>query len=149
MNGIGIKHTLRELKKLERKLRSGVGGGAQAPLSWDMFFDLRDTGKGKYSLGSLAAMSRAEYKRAIGEYWSFVFRSLVDERDFHAARFDPAVLLKWGLPCDADEAAVKRRFRALAKRYHPDTGGSAEEFIGLMRDYRKITGRETRKEIRA
>ena len=143
MNGIGVKRTLRELKKLERKLRSGLEDGKQTPLVWDAFFDLRDTGKAKYDLQTLTSMSRAEYKEAIGEYWAFVFKSLVDEKDFHAVRFEPGVLLKWGLPCNADEAAVKQRFRTLAKRCHPDTGGNAEDFIELMRDYHQIVGKET------
>jgi hypothetical protein len=141
MNSIGIKRALRELKRLERKLRSGLGGGNQPPLAWDRFFDLRGTGKAKYGLRALEAMSREEYRQAIREYWAYVFRSLVDEAEFRAVRFEPDVLLQWGLPPDADETAVKQRFRELAKRCHPDTGGTAEEFINLMRNYRKLTGK--------
>mgnify|MGYP001410887536 CR=1 FL=1 len=140
MNVISIKRSLREMKRLEIKLRFGGGPSPHPPLVWDEFFDLQGTGRGKYSLETLAAMDREAYQKIIGEYWSFVYSELVGGMDFHAVRYDTGVLLRWGLPADADEAAVKRRFRALAKRYHPDTGGSAEDFIGLMREYKKLVG---------
>ena len=139
MNSISIKRNLREIKRLERKIRSGAGNGQT--LVWDSFFDLRNTGGAKYSLRALSAMSRAEYKRVISEYWSFVYQSFFNENDLHAVSYDTGVLLRWGLPYNADEAAVKQRFRTLAKRSHPDTGGSAEMFIDLMRDYHQLIGK--------
>jgi curved DNA-binding protein CbpA len=55
--------------------------------------------------------------------------------------YDTGILLKWGMPYDADAAAMKKRFRDLAKLYHPDTGGDEGQFIALMEDYKKLTGR--------
>lgn len=39
---------------------------------------------------------------------------------------------------DADINAVKKKFRELAKEYHPDVGGDSEKFIDLMENYRKL-----------
>ena len=140
MNVISIKRSLREIKRLEMKIRSGAGVGLK-PLVWDSFFDLGDTGKAKYTLRDLIAMSRAEYQTVISEYWAFVYQTIFNETDFRAVRFEPGVLLAWGLPWNADEAAVKRRFRALAKRCHPDAGGDEESFIRLMAEYRTLVGK--------
>jgi hypothetical protein len=144
MDIIDIKRKLRELKRLEMKLRFQNAKTEQPALVWDMFFDTRETGAGKakYALQHLAAMSRDQYKSVIGEYWNYVYNRLFNEYDLQAGRnFDTGILLKWGLPYDADAAAVKKRFRELAKLYHPDTGGDADKFIALMEDYKKLTGR--------
>ena len=37
-----------------------------------------------------------------------------------------------------DEASLKKRFRALSLQYHPDKGGSAEEFRAVKRAYEVI-----------
>ncbi|MBN1777958.1 MAG: J domain-containing protein [Clostridiales bacterium] len=141
MNVISIKRSLREMKRLEVRLRFGDTPSPHPPLVWEKFFDLQNTGRGKYTLDALALMDRETYQSLIGEYWSFVYNELIGEMDFRAVRYDTDVLLRWGLGFDADEAAVKRRFRALAKRHHPDAGGNAEDFIELMRDYRKLVGK--------
>lgn len=38
-------------------------------------------------------------------------------------------------------AAVKRRYRELARRYHPDNGGSAALFMGLKQAYSELMRR--------
>lgn len=38
-------------------------------------------------------------------------------------------------------AALKRRFRELARRYHPDNGGSAALFVGLKQAYSELMRR--------
>lgn len=144
MDIVEIKRKLRELKRLEMKLRCGNAQAGRSSLVWDLFFDTRETGAGKakYSINDLAFMSRDQYKSVIGEYWSFVYNKLFNEFIFQAGMiYDTGIMLKWGLPCDADAAAVKKRFRELAKLYHPDTGGDADRFIALMEDYKKLTGR--------
>jgi DnaJ-class molecular chaperone len=47
-------------------------------------------------------------------------------------------LAQLGLPYDADKNTIKKRFRELAKKYHPDTGGDSMKFIQLMESYRKL-----------
>lgn len=141
MNEISVKRNLREIKRLEIKIRFGTQAPSHPPLIWDMFFDLSGSGRAKYTLDVLKALSREAYQAVIAEYWSFVYHTFVNENDLHAINREPGVLLKWGLPCDADEAAVKRRFRELAKRFHPDLGGSAEEFIRMMAEYKTLAGK--------
>lgn len=41
------------------------------------------------------------------------------------------------LPLDSDEADIKRAYRQLAQTYHPDCGGSAEQFQALQNAYRE------------
>lgn len=144
MNAAGLKHRLRELKRVERKIRFGDAQGKALPLVWDLFFDLRDAGavQAKYPLQVLAAMDRETLRLVIGEYWSYVCRELFHETDIPGGvKYDAGVLLQWGLPADAGAAAVKRKFRELAKLYHPDAGGDEQSFIALMEAYRQLTGK--------
>ena len=43
-----------------------------------------------------------------------------------------------GLAPDASATDIKRRFRELAKKYHPDSGGDQSKFIELMENYHKL-----------
>ena len=141
MDPVELKHRLRELKKLENRLRYGTAAPTQSPLVWAVFFDLQPgrTGRARYPLAALTAMGADAYKAVVAEYWAFVYQELFQERGLPGAiHFDTDTLQKLDLPYDADEAAVKRRFRELAKRTHPDAGGDAGEFIKLMELYRTL-----------
>ena len=48
------------------------------------------------------------------------------------------MLAQMGLRYDADNNAVKKKFRELAKKYHPDMGGESTKFIEMMEQYRKL-----------
>lgn len=137
-----LKRKLRELKKLEARIRFADGDAGKATaLVWDEFFGLRGAGgkAARYPVELLAEMDRAAYKRVIDEYFACVYYRLYQERGIAAAgAYDPDLLSKLGLPMDADADAVKRRFRALAKRYHPDAGGESSKFIEFMEIYRKL-----------
>ncbi len=56
--------------------------------------------------------------------------------------YDPAILSKLGLLFNADENDVKKKFRELAKKCHPDAGGDAAMFIELMDSYEKLMGKQ-------
>ena len=45
-----------------------------------------------------------------------------------------------GIAPTSDKEAIRKAFYALAKKNHPDTGGSEENFRGLMTAYRNLTG---------
>ena len=140
-----IKRKIRELKKLELKIRFGGSLPAGAALVWDTFFDLHEDGVGRarYWIWELCAMDGTEYKNAINEYFFHVyFRYYKENGITDVPLYDPVLLSRLGLAPDADTAAVKRRFRELALRYHPDTGGDGDSFIELMETYRSLLDQE-------
>ena len=49
-----------------------------------------------------------------------------------------------GVPADADAAAIRRAYRARAKKCHPDGGGSTEQFGALRRAHDVLTNPERR-----
>ena len=144
MNIAGLKRRLRELKRIEQKIRSSGAAAKTTPLVWDVFFDLTDAsaGKAKYPLKLLTIMDHETLKHVIGEYLTFVYHELFQDMDsIGPLHHDPGVLLTWGLPADADAATVKKRFRELAKQFHPDAGGDEQSFIALMKAYNKLLGK--------
>jgi hypothetical protein len=139
-----LKHRIRKLKQVEFNIRFNRQTAVDDPLVWDRFFDLRGgvSDKARYGLGTLSAMSREEYKRIIDEYFALVYYEYYKENGILSrSSYDPEALALLGLPFCAGEADVKKRFRELAKKYHPDTGGDAAKFIELMKLYEKLTGR--------
>jgi len=145
-----IKRKLRKLKKVEVKIRFGNSGFSENGLSeniknvklvWDEFFDLNEVYKGhsKYSLAELSAMGKDALKDVISEFFFSVYYTYYKENCIiNTGLYDPDILKQFGLPYDADMDAIKKRFRELAKKYHPDTGGDSTKFIELMEAYKKL-----------
>ena len=139
-----LKHKLRRLRRIERRIRFGGGGGTGVPLIWDRFFSLSgaDGERAKYTLGALAAMSREEFKNAIEEFFVSVYFELYRiDRTAPAKVYNPELLARLGVSPEAGEREIKKRFRELAKEYHPDTGGDPDDFIWLMEVYEKLLKR--------
>ncbi len=139
-----LKHKVRKLKQLEINLRFHGIKQPDKYLVWDYFFDLNgtNTGKAKYSLCMLAAMTHEEYKNAVNEYFAFVYYELYKQNGVLNIRgnYDPDILSSLNLPLNASESDIKKRFRELAKLYHPDAGGDAALFIELMDKYKRLIG---------
>ncbi len=142
-----VKRRIRRLKQAERKIRSfsaaaGGTGGSARDMVWDRFFDLSGAGKGKaaHSLQDLAAMDRVRYRETVDEFFACVYYEWYKENGIGSLQgvYDPALLAEFGLGAAADEGDIKRRFRELAKRFHPDTGGDAPQFAGMMEIYRRL-----------
>ena len=139
-----LKRRVRKLKRFEKTIRSQTGINDDIPLVWDKFFDLRDNpdSKAMYSLQQLSVMNREEYKSIVDVFFArvyyeiYAFKGITDE-----IIYDAGLLAQLDLSPVADETAVKKRFRELAKQYHPDTGGNAAKFIELMQSYRKLIGK--------
>jgi molecular chaperone DnaJ len=51
-----------------------------------------------------------------------------------------------GVPENASEEEIKKRFRDLAKKYHPDRGGDAEKFKKILEAYRILSDKKLREE---
>lgn len=144
-----IKRKLRNLKKLEVTIRSGNAYGAvtasekefKRSLVWNEFFDVNGTGKSKarYSLEHLASLSKEDFRNIINEYFFNVYYKFYMENGIVSTNmYDPEILKWMGLSPDAGVEAIKKRFRELAKKYHPDTGGDDNKFIQLMENYKKL-----------
>lgn len=145
-----IKQKIRKLKKIEVKIRFGISGfseqglserAKQARLVWDEFFDLNGgcREKAKYTLTRLSAMDKDTLKEVISEFFFNVYYRFYKENGYvNTDLYDPGLLAQLGLPYDADKTTIKKRFRELAKKYHPDTGGDSIRFIQLMESYKKL-----------
>lgn len=51
-----------------------------------------------------------------------------------------------GIPENADDETIKKAFRELAKKYHPDRGGDAEKFKKIVEAYRVLSDKKLRAE---
>jgi len=51
-----------------------------------------------------------------------------------------------GVPENASEDEIKKKFRDLAKKYHPDKGGDAEKFKKILEAYRVLSDKKLREE---
>ncbi|MDF2871152.1 MAG: hypothetical protein K0R05_2727 [Anaerocolumna sp.] len=141
-----IKRKIRNLKKMEMRLRfhqiesGGVYKGWETcksipkKLVWDEFFCLQDNCKNvRYNMKDLMSLDRNELKKIIGQFYYAVFyRKFQETGMMDSSLYNPDILMKMGLPIDSDAVAIKKRFRELAKEYHPDAGGSSEQFVELL-----------------
>jgi DnaJ domain len=137
-----MKYKLRQLRKLEQTLRfNGKPVDPARNLVWDVFFSTKPGDKNvKYPLLRLVAMSEAEYKSVIEEFFFRIYFQSYKENGLALGDvYEPQLLDLLGLPPYAGLAEVKKRFRELAMRYHPDRGGDADKFIELMDTYTQIT----------
>jgi len=136
-----LKHKIRKFKQFEKTIRAKNNIEDDIPLVWNKFFDLNETGKSvaMYNISKLAVMSAGEYKDVIDEFFARVYYEIyIHNEIIDAPVYDSSLLDRIGLPPVADEAAVKKRFRDLAKEYHPDTGGDPDKFIELMQTYKEL-----------
>jgi len=84
-------------------------------------------------------MSREELRAVFDDYFAFVYYQYYRERGMALdTAFDPRLLAQIGLPPQASADDIKRRFRELAKKYHPDAGGDSAHFIELMDVYSRL-----------
>jgi len=148
-----IKRKLRELKKLEMKIRSNNFDFLQknskkalrefdiTELAWNKFFDLKNetTQDVKYSIMELSLMTKDEFKNVINEYFYYVYYCCYKESGLtDYTTMNTEILSQLGLPMYADDDEIKRKFRELAKTYHPDNGGDSAKFIEIMEQYRSL-----------
>jgi len=156
-----LKRKIRRLKQFENTVREKNNINDGVPLVWDKFFDLRNAGTGvgkgslndkgsadserfggdiaMYSLSQIMDMNKDEYKAVIDEFFARVYYEVyIHNGLIDAPIYDPELLDRIGLSPLADEQSVKKRFRELAMKYHPDKGGDPTKFIELMSVYREL-----------
>ncbi len=138
-----LKHKLRDVKRIEISLRfQGNPDAAAGRLVWDDFFAIKPSSHSpRYPLQTLIHLNRQELKEILDEYFYYVYFRIYQENGLaHVNLYDPVLLSLLNLPAIATELDIKKRFRELAKKYHPDMGGDSEKFIQLMGTIGKLTG---------
>lgn len=137
-----LKRKLKDLRQAEIAIRFGREPlRPTVKLVWNEFFSLKtDTpAAARYTLDDLANMSREELRAVFDDYFAFVYYQYYRERGMALdTAFDPRLLAQIGLPPQASADDIKRRFRELAKKYHPDAGGDSAHFIELMDVYSRL-----------
>jgi len=140
---VQLKRKLRQLKRLELTIRFARQAAPEQPtLVWNVFFSTKATDPAavQYPLPRLLQMDHQELKAVFDEYFFRVYyQTYQDQGLTQADVYDPQLLALLGLPAYAGIVEIKQRFRALAKRYHPDHGGDNEQFIELVELYERLT----------
>ena len=145
MNLEELKKKLREIKRLEINIRfNNYSKERNIKLVWDKFFSTRDVNdySVKYNLANLLDMDHKSLKEVVNEYFYEVYYQFYKENGLVGeAIFDPRLLSMLGLSAGSSMEDIKKRFRELAKKYHPDCGGDSERFIELLEVYEKLIGK--------
>lgn len=142
MNIDELKHKLRKFKKFELDLKTrNHFEKKSSTLIWNKFFSTNSFNDSsvKYSLCELLKMDPIKIKEIINEYFYEVYYHQYIESGLSSKdMFDPKLLALMGLPLASSIDDIKSKFRELAKKFHPDTGGNADKFIELMKAYEKL-----------
>ena len=139
-----LKRKLKQLRQAEiairfKNTRNGADPGAR--LVWHEFFTVKPKPHQnvRYPLDQLLAMEPDQRKRVFADYFCFVYYQYYRENGLAIEDvYNPQLLALLGLPPSATGVDVKRRFRELAKQYHPDAGGDSQQFIELMDVYKGL-----------
>lgn len=123
-----LKRRLRALKRQEKDLR----GVPDDRLLYSNYFFTR------FNLNFLKALDETTLSMVIDEYWADVVYTYFKENGISSGVSNPELLSVLGLRYDASQEDIKKRFRQLAKRLHPDHGGDADAFRRIYEAYEKI-----------
>jgi len=139
-----LKSKLRQLKRVEKRIRFSeayceVKGTNK--LVWDSFFSTKDINdcNVRYCINQLMEMEKKEIKAVIDEYFFYIYYQLYKETGMSFKNvYDPDMLKLLGLDPYSSISDIKKRFRELAKMYHPDLGGEREKMIELLDVYNQL-----------
>lgn len=140
-----LKRKLKDLKRAEiaiRFKRAPMREGTA--LVWSEFFTAKPAARGlaRYPFEELLKLSHEQLKEIFNDYFCFVYFQYYKENGLSLENtYEPQLLAAMGLPPGAGSADVKRRFRELARKYHPDGGGDSGQFIALVEVYNQLIER--------
>lgn len=137
-----LKRQLRRMKKQELAIRFGSAPAVgRQTLVWDSFFSLTEAAgsSARFPMDTLLGMTKAQFAEVADEFFFDVYYVYCQERGLlRTAVYNPLDLAELGLPAHASYAEIRRRFRELAKRHHPDTGGDSSRFVRLLQTYERL-----------
>lgn len=134
-----LKRRLRRMKRIELHLRYGRNEIQNPYLIWNRFFSLSNKQNVRYPMSDLLGIDEAAFQTVYDEYMAYVYSDYYSHDYYTVIKsFDRRLLAQLDLADDADEDAVKKRFRELALKHHPDRGGDPERFIQLVNLYREL-----------
>ena len=140
-----LKHKLRDLKKVEESIRFGNESESSTKIYvWDRYFCTKSFNEltVKYPLWKIFKFDKKELKEVFNEYFYSIYFQKYKENELNFDDInDPNMLSVLGLHPGASVDDVKKRFRELAKKYHPDHGGESEKMIDLLDAYHKLLKR--------
>lgn len=141
-----LKRKLRELKKAEKRIRfSYEPSSTSKKYVWDDYFSTKSLNElnVKYSLWKLIRLSEQELEEIFEEYFYSVYFQHCKENGLSFVDiYDVDLLSVFGLNPGAFADDIKKRFRELAKKYHPDRGGDNDKMIELIEAYNKLINKE-------
>lgn len=137
-----LKQKLRELKKFENKIRfEHCSDTTSKKYVWDNYFSTKSINdpKVKYSIHKLLNLNKEELKEIFEEFFYSIYFSRYRDIGLNFDEIhDPNVLYYFGLTPGASVDDIKKKFRELAKKYHPDCGGNSDKMIELLDAYHKL-----------
>lgn len=138
-----LKRKLKGLRQAEIGIRfKHREMDARTTLIWNEFFALKPGPrvKARYGLDELVKLDPEQLKQIYADYFAFVYFQYYKENGLSIeTSFDPRLLAQMGLSPQATSDDIRRRFRELAKKYHPDLGGDSRQFIALVDVYNRLT----------
>ncbi len=138
-----IKRMIRKLKKEEVRIIRAIYGidDVACALIWKQFFDLKKPYKEhvKYNLDQLVDMRDIALQQVLEEYYKTIFKKYYkDSISPKANTTNQRLLQVLELPTNASVDEIKKQFREMAKKTHPDTGGNNEDFITINEAYQEL-----------
>lgn len=141
-----LKRKLRSLKKVEKRIRFNYeSSSTMKKYVWDDYFSTKTFNEltVKYPLWKIIKFTEQELEEVFEEYFYSVYFQQCKENGLSLDDiYNVEVLSVFGLNPGATIDDVKKKFRELAKKYHPDRGGDNDKMIEIINTYHKLINKE-------
>ncbi|WIV12691.1 J domain-containing protein [Proteiniborus sp. MB09-C3] len=141
-----LKRKLRELKKAEKRIRFNYESSSTTKkYVWADYFSTKAFNEltVKYPLWKLIKLSKQELEEVFEEYFYSVYFQQCKENGLNFDDvYDVDILSVFGLSPGVTIDDIKKKFRELAKKYHPDHGGDSDKMVEIINAYHKLINKE-------
>lgn len=134
-----LKRKLRELKEFEKRIRFTSSSNIQnEDFIWHHFFSCKIPPEKniRFPINYLLRIDHKTRREIFEEFFLQVY--LTQFRQSNSFAFDSQLLAELGLLPSAGMEEIKKRFRELSKKYHPDLGGDNHKMAKLIDTYNKL-----------